>query len=275
VVDALNARLRDALGHARAGEAFGPRPGHPAEAEPTALAAIALEDEAAVSWLQGHQHSDGGFGLRAGVLRSDASTPLAAIALPAGDARERALDHVMANRAQQVPATPIVPHDPSTRGWGWTPQTYGWVEPTSRGLLALRLLRPSAEGPIADGLAVLADRECAGGGWNYGDREVYGVDLPPYVQTTAIALVGAQGRLPAQRDRGLAYLRGAWRAEASGLSLAVTLLAFRLLDLSDADSVAERLAQVFDARRFLGDVVATAWAAIATGPAADRLLVAA
>lgn len=267
----LHDRLSIALHEARAGQAFGPRPGSPAEAEPTALAAIALGDAAALAWLEGHQHADGGFGLRSGVVRSDAATPLAAIALPAGDARERALDHVVANRAERVPSSFATPHDPTTRGWGWTPDTFGWVEPTSRAVLALRLLRPSAGIEIDDGLSVLVDRECSGGGWNYGNSEVLGVELPPYVQTTAIALVGAQDALPEQRDRGLSYLSGRWADEPGGLGLALTLAAFRLLGHPDAGAVETRLARVFDAHRFLHDVVATAWAAIATGPALERL----
>jgi prenyltransferase/squalene oxidase-like repeat protein len=271
----VNARLVDALARARAGEAFGPRPGSAAEAEPTALAAIALQDDASIAWLEGHQHPDGGFGLRSGVLDSDASTSVAAIALPDGDARARALDHLVANRAVKVPSSAATPHDPTTRGWGWTPDTFGWVEPTARALLALRLGRPSAAPQISDGLAVLADRECVGGGWNYGNREVLGVDLPPYVQTTAIALLGAQDELPEQRDRALSYLASAWRNEPGGLSLAITLAAFRVLDVGEADAVQARLAREFETHAFLGDVVSTAWAVIATGRALDRLRVAA
>jgi hypothetical protein len=269
----LHGLLTDALAHARAGDAFGPRPGSPAEAEPTALAAIALADEAAVAWLQGHQHADGGFGVRSGILHSDASTALAAIALPPGEARERAIDHVIAHRARQMGPTPLAPHDPSTRGWGWTPDTFGWVEPTARALLCLRLLRPSATPQIDDGLAVLADRECVGGGWNYGNREVLGVELPPYVHMTAIALLASQATLPEQRLRGTTFLSMAWSSEPGGLSLALTLAAFRMLGVGDPDAVEARLGREFHAHGFLGDVVTTAWAAIATGSALQRLRV--
>ena len=265
--------MTTALARSRAGDAFGPRPGSPAEAEPTALAAIALDDDGAVAWLEGHQHADGGFGLASGVVRSDASTSLAAIALPGGAARERALDHLVANRAQRLAATSDTPHDPAVRGWGWTPDTFGWVEPTARALLALRLFRPSAAEPIEDGMRLLSDRECAGGGWNYGNDEVLGVRLPPYVQTTAVALIGAQGALPDQRDRALAVLAGAWTTEPGGLSLALTLAVFRLFDVGDASAVEARLSRVFDERGFLGDVVTTAWSAIATGPALERIRV--
>jgi hypothetical protein len=272
-VSDLHARLVETLQRARAGEAFGPRPGAPAEAEPTALAAIAAGDDASIAWLRGHQHPDGGFGLRSGIVRSDAATALAALALPPGEARELALDHVVQGRARRIPWSRDTPHDPSTRGWGWTPDTFGWVEPTARALLALRLLRPDAVTAIEDGLAVLADRECVGGGWNYGNRDVLGVDLPPYVQTTAVALLGIQDALPEQRDRGLSYLAGAWPTESGGLGLALSLAALRCLGLAEADAVERRLGSVFEARAFLGDVVSLAWAVIATGPAVERLRV--
>jgi hypothetical protein len=272
-VTTLNARLSDALARARAGEAFGPRPGSPAEAEPTALAAIALEDEAAIAWLEGHQHPDGGFGLRSGIVRSDASTSLAAIALPSGHARERALDHLVANRAPKVPSNPDTPHDPNTRGWGWTPDTFGWVEPTARALLALRLGRPSATPQIDDGLAVLADRECVGGGWNFGNRSIYYVDLPPFGQTTAAGLIGLHAL---ESGFGLVLggvdaLRRLWPVERGPLTLAMSLAAFRLLGLSDADEVESALERTLDGRA--PDVIALAWIALASGPGLSELAV--
>ena len=40
--------------------------------------------------------------------------------------------------------------------------------------------------------AVLFDRVCHEGGWNYGNPEVYGQKLWPYVPTTAVALLAMQ-----------------------------------------------------------------------------------
>ena len=273
--DELRAAVRRRLLEARAGDGgFGARPGQASEAEPTALAAIALDDRAARDWLLEHQAPDGGFGLRIPGDVSDAATPLAALALPAGEARERALDHLLANRAQRVPDTPDLPHRPDVAGWGWTPDTFGWVEPTARTVLALRLLRPGAEGAIADGMALLEDRECVGGGWNYGNRIVLGEELPPYAQTTAVALLGLQGlELPAV-ERGLAVLRRLWRAERGGLTLAQALAAFRLAGDPEAGAVGRALARRFEETGFLGDAVALAWAAIATGEGLERIRVA-
>ena len=65
-------------------------------------------------------------------------------ALAPGAASDRALDYLVAHRAPTLGNDPRFPHDPATQGWGWTSKTFGWVEPTARGLLGLRVLRPAA-----------------------------------------------------------------------------------------------------------------------------------
>jgi len=260
------------LSAARRDGGFGPRPGMAAEPEPTALSAMALGDEHARAWLAEHQRPDGGFALVAGDVVSDAATALGALALSPGEGRERALDHVVTHQAQRLPANPDSPHDPSLRGWGWTPDTFGWVEPTAHAVLALQVLRPSAGGPLADGLAVLADRECVGGGWNYGNRVILGVDLPPYAQTTAVALIALQGAEPELFARGLSALDRLWRAERrGGLSLAMALVAFRLAGASGADEIERALEGELERTALLDDTVALAWAAIATGPGLEAI----
>jgi hypothetical protein len=268
----LFARAAARLSAARSDGGFGPRPGLAAEPEPTALATIALGDDHARRWLTEHQRPDGGFALVAGDVVSDAATALGALALAPGEPRERALDHVVANQAQRLPANPASPHDPSLRGWGWTPDTFGWVEPTAHAVLALQVLRPAAGGPLADGLAVLADRECDGGGWNYGNRVVLGVDLPPYAQTTAVALIALQGAQPELFARGLSALDRLWRAERrGGLSLAMALAAFRLAGEPAAGEVERALDAELERTALLDDAVALAWAAIAAGPGLDAI----
>ncbi|HMK11667.1 MAG TPA: hypothetical protein VK461_08810, partial [Acidimicrobiales bacterium] len=160
------------------------------------------------------------------------------------------------------------------------PFTFGWVEPTSRNLLALQILRPTATAEITDAVNLLADRSCVGGGWNYGNREVWDKELEPYAQTTAIALIGLQGAGdPKVVQDGYAVLRRLWPVEEGGLSLALSLIALRL-EPSASDRSGVELANVeaalgisFDTTAFLDDSVALAWATLATGDDLDVIKV--
>jgi hypothetical protein len=264
-------RLREARS---ADGGFGPRPGQQSEPEPTALATIALDDKDGRTWLSEHQVGDGSVAFDAASVVNDSATAFAAIGFEAGDARERALNHLEETLARTAPSTAAVPHDPFFRGWGWTEDTSGWVDPTSRATLALRLLRSDAPA-IADGLGLLGDRETVGGGWNYGNRVVLGDDLWPYAQTTAIALLALQGIAPELEGRGLDVLRSLWRDEREGgLSLAMSTAVLGLRREPDAAESRRALFDLFERTAFLGDVVTLAWAAIATGPGLSRLVVA-
>ena len=267
-------RSAETLDRARSGDAFGPTAGAEPEPEPTALAAIALDDDAARRWLAGAQRSDGSFGLTAGPVENDAATGLAALALPPGAERERALDHLVATPARTLPPDPVVPHDPNVPGWGWALGTAGWVEPTSRALLAFRRLRPSATTQIDGAVGFLADRECVGGGWNFGNRSVYYVDLPPFGQTTAAGLIGLHALAS---DDGLVLREG---------RCAPAPVAARARSAHPRD-VARRVPppRALRRRRARGralertldgpapDVIALAWIALASGPGLSELAV--
>ena len=243
---------------------FPPAPGGASEPEPTALAAIALDDDAARAWLAAAQHSDGGFVVGPDAVGNDSPTPLAALALPAGAARERAVDYVVGHQAPKVGADDRIPHDPETRGWGWTSTTFGWVEPTGRALLALKILRPEAE-QIADGNAVLADRECQAGGWNYGNKEVMGTIYEPFLQTTAAGLLGAQDLTNGIRERAVDVILRLWRQEPGGLGWAMSAAALRAIGRQEA-SLEAALSDRVASTGLYGDTVALAWTTIALGP---------
>ena len=94
---------------------FSSTPGGSAEPEPTAMAAIALGDADATEWLLRAQRADGSFGIEAGSVIAD-STACVCLALPDGEALERALDHVervSGSNAIEAPGTPPF-------GWPWT-----------------------------------------------------------------------------------------------------------------------------------------------------------
>jgi len=89
--------------------------------------------------------------------------------------------------------------DLNLKGWPWKPGTSSWVEPTAHTLVALK--RSAAKFASSDlndrvrlGEAQLANVRGKDGGWNYGSRAALEIDLPSYPETTALALVGLQGR---------------------------------------------------------------------------------
>lgn len=78
--------------------------------------------------------------------------------------------------------------DPAKTGWPWVPSTVSWVAPTALVLLAHsawnhRSLR------TASAIAMLLDRACPSGGWNAGNAMVFGVELDPHPDFTAMALL--------------------------------------------------------------------------------------
>lgn len=82
----------------------------------------------------------------------------------------------------------------SYSGWGWTPGTGSWVEPTSCALLVLslapaELLPPAAMRRRELAEAMLYDRMCPGGGWNSGNPMVYGVAGEALASPTVWALL--------------------------------------------------------------------------------------
>jgi hypothetical protein len=227
---------------------------------------MALDDADARAWLVEHQRDDGSFGLVDGFVRDEAATGLAALALDGGDALERALDHLEGLEAERVPFNPAIPQDGQIPGWPWTDDTFGWVEPTSRAMLALKRWR-AGSARLDEGVALLRDRRSIGGGWNYGNREVLGEELPPFAHTTAIAVLALRGLDDELETEGAARLRSLWREERDGaISLALSLGAFTALrDDDEASAVETALVDVVRGSDLLGDTVAAAWIAIVTG----------
>lgn len=90
--------------------------------------------------------------------------------------------------------SPTVSQSDAYRGWGWTPRTASWIEPTSFALMALRDSRPKQLPKNAAkrqelAISLLYDRMCPGGGWNCGNPRVYGVDGDSLVLPTCWALL--------------------------------------------------------------------------------------
>jgi len=119
----------------------------------------------------------------------------------------------------------------SLKGWPWKEGTSSWVEPTAHALVALKkasahLHAPELSERIRSGEALLLDVRCKDGGWNYGSAWTLGEDQRSYPETTAVALLGLQGRPEAGSSLDLA---GRWLQETpSALARAWITVALRL-----------------------------------------------
>jgi hypothetical protein len=99
--------------------------------------------------------------------------------------------------------------DLSLKGWPWKDGTSSWVEPTAYALVALKkasvhLPDANLRERIRSGEALLLDVRCKDGGWNYGSPWTLGEDQRSYAETTALALLGLQGRAEAASSLDLA-----------------------------------------------------------------------
>jgi hypothetical protein len=131
----------------------------------------------------------------------------------------------------------------SLQAWSWTEGTFSWIEPTALCTLALKRARvpgPLARTRLAEAEAMMFDRVCETGGWNYGNAQVLGQDLRPYVSTTALALLALQDR----RDhpavvKSVEWLRAHASQEPSTMALS---LATVCLDVLGEPAAASRAA---------------------------------
>ncbi len=151
-------------------------------------------------------------------------TPAAAAA-DLDSALERAL--VAVKGIQLEPDQAVVKQDSRLQAWPWTEATFSWIEPTAWCVLALKKGRRHAEVParLAEAEAMMVDRVCEEGGWNYGNSQVLLQDLQPYVPTTALALLALQDRrtLPVV-GKSLAWLEAHATSEPSALALSLAAI---------------------------------------------------
>ena len=254
-------------------------PGKLSRIEPTCWAAMALADgapkDAAIhlQYLVRSQHSDGlladGPDLPPNVSWSAlgfltlTAVPDASIESPFF---QRLLDGLVKTSGVQLADSPVMRQNNKLQGWPWMPDTFSWVEPTSWGLIALkRALRgPLAAANraiatrVAEGEAVLIDRVCASGGWNFGNATVFGKNLPPHIPTTALGLIALQDKreLPAVQ-RSLAFVEQHWQNELSGTALALSLMCLRIYS-RPTEELEAALVRQWQRTHFLGNIAATA-----------------
>jgi len=230
-----------------AAAATGGWPYYPQQAsriEPTCWALLALGGKtnaapenaavaAARAFLHGLQRSDG--------LLVEPATPgpnygwngLSLLALNAQEdlaVVDRLVNGLLAAKGVQIQGSgpAVVRQDGLLQAWSWTEGTFSWIEPTAYCLLALKVRRvggPSVAQRIAEAEAVIFDRVCEPGGWNYGNSQVLMQDLRPYVPTSALALLALQDkRSHPLVQRSLDWLTTHALSELSSMALSLAAI---------------------------------------------------
>jgi hypothetical protein len=142
------------------------------------------------------------------------------------------------------PKSQIVSQNTTYRGWGWTPRTASWVEPTAFALMTLRDAAPPQLPANASqrrelAVALLYDRMCPGGGWNCGNPRVYGVDGQSLVLPTCWALLALVGsERPAQEAGSERAAKENDAREKPGRALSLAWLQKEFAKIESAASLA-------------------------------------
>ena len=149
--------------------------------------------------------------------------------------------NVIGAKGKVLPNSPNLRQNNGIQAWSWVSDTASWVEPTAWSMLLLKKVRrhqrlEGMEERIAAGEALLFDRVCRQGGWNYGNTNVLGTDLWPYVPTTALGLLAMQDR----RDhpvvqRSLKQMQVDIATERSPLALALALIVAHVFEMPSDD----------------------------------------
>jgi hypothetical protein len=140
--------------------------------------------------------------------------------------------------------------DPSKSGWPWVPGTVSWVAPTALAILAFRSWRLQSP-RVAAGADMLLDRACPRVGWNAGNSEVFGVELDPHPDFTAmaaLALLQTGHGDDAVVRRSLHYLVDRLDAADSPYSLAWATIALSAYGHEGADRLRSRLETSLESR---------------------------
>jgi hypothetical protein len=250
--------------------------GRAARLEPTAWAVLALSaageaaalTSAGIQFMYGTQRATGLLVEDALPGPNYAWNGLALVAdLTVNEGASRQRD-VLLRRLLAVKGVPVedgsaVRQNSRLQAWSWIEGTFSWVEPTAYCLLAVKLSKQNtalARMRIAEAEAVLLDRACVDGGWNYGNSEVLGQRLRPYVPTTALALLAMQDRRehPVVVD-GIEWLTRHALSERSTMALALCALCLRLYGVPH-EHVLAALAEHAAAPTLTGNVHLTALA---------------
>ena len=232
----------------RAGGGWGYRRSAPSCAEPTALGGLALlasgaggessaAARAAADRLASLQNPDGSVGVSEAVPAPGWATPYALLlwdALgvhpePARSATRWLLVEKGRTVSRDDDPNRVAGHDTTIVGWPWVGDTHSWLEPTAAAVLGLAR-RGLADHPrVREGIRLIRDRALASGGWNYGNKAVFGRPLRPQPGPTGLALLALADGSPADEtvSGALGYLARALPETRAPQSLGWGVLGLR------------------------------------------------
>lgn len=149
--------------------------------------------------------------------------------------------------------------------WPWIGETVGWVEPSSYAMLALKEAGYGSHERVREGVLLLLDRECEGGGWNVGHRTALDRPLDPFVSPTAAALLALQGEVVAETavSRALDFLQAEMVIRPSSTGLAQTILCLSAYNQPTVPFVDALVGRQLPDGSWRGMVTATALAVLA------------
>jgi uncharacterized protein (DUF362 family) len=221
---------------------WGYSPEQSSQAEPTALALLALGRRAAGgevvarggAFLARLQDESGAIRVPQGFAKAYWPTAVTTIALQKLGLQPkcvtRALSWLLPLRSKTKDMNEELARDfeidVSLAGWSWTEDTFSWVDPTAWVVLALRHTGYGDHPRVHEGLRLLLDRAYAEGGANCGNRRIYGSMTEPVPANTCLLLMAHAGlpdhpKLAAARE----YLRRSITAHADLENLCWTRLA--------------------------------------------------
>ncbi len=254
---------RELLAHRSLDGGWSYRRGADSRAEPTALAGLALlagdgdgdgdEGPATTSallgasdWLAARQRPDGSIGVAASLPAPGWMTPDAILLWKALGARDdcvrSASNWLLGQKGRTLDRTDdpqkIAGHDTTLVGWPWVDDTHSWLEPTALAVLALGRVGLERHPRVQEGLRLIRDRAIEPGGWNYGNKSVFGRPLRPQPQPTGLALLALAGidARSERIDRAVGYLLKALPDVRASASLGWALVGLRAWGESPSDA---------------------------------------
>lgn len=261
--------------------------------EPTVYCSIARRKDhhmrkQVIEFLCSNQNQDGGWSTSPGIGKSDWTSGLALLALRllfkedgGVDAKhaaaiDKAVSYLFDSRTEFYGALAkflllISKGDAGLnypRGWPWSPGCFHWVEPTAYTLLALKLPahieKQDSKRVIERADNFLLEHACKDGGWNHGNDLCLKVFLPPFVVTSAEALVALADHQSADVvQHALKNLPNTIGYAGSAMSLAWVAIAQKSHDRDTSESIKKLIERQHEDGSFGPNLMVTALSMLA------------